>query len=181
MPRNYQPCSQFVKTSLVYRTLQSYKVCRVNTMWNVAGTVGGDAESLRDQRWEDDEQTSRTDPETSAADIADIKQSVMDDLSQGLAAISGAEEPQFGSQHATTTRWMAALLCVGTELLRQPQRASKSHQCTIQHGKERENKVQGCTVLLFRVYFSRQLQCCFRNKQKGGAFLLENTLRWDKS
>lgn len=50
MPRNYQPCSQFVKTSLVYRTLQSYKVCRVNTVWNVAGTVGGDAESLRDQR-----------------------------------------------------------------------------------------------------------------------------------
>lgn len=51
-----------------------------------------------------DEQPGRTDLETSAADVADMKQSAVADLSQRQAAISGVGEPQFGSQHAAATR-----------------------------------------------------------------------------
>lgn len=50
------------------------------------------------------EQSGRTCLETSTADTADMKQSAVADLSQRQDAISGGQEPQFGSQHAAATR-----------------------------------------------------------------------------
>lgn len=89
------------------------------------------------------EQSGRACLETSMADTADMKQSAVADLSQRQDAISGGQEPQFGSQHGCSHKMNGSVALWGNTA---PRRGTEGVHKAAVHGTAWEGKERAMQV-----------------------------------